>query len=297
MKKSLDIRRYFSNFKAYTKKLVITAFFDKVTVYSAQACYFVIVSAIPFICLLISIASYLIPADIYSVVDTYKMPPEIESMVRFVLEQLFATQKISLLSLSAIFAIWTASRGCDALRAGIENVYGVPASKKIFKQQALSIANTFVLILVIMVNIVFVLFGELIARALHLTAIYELIMSLGSIILFVAMSCVFGVIYSSTAKHSKNEQIRTSTKHHMPGAVFSTVGWMIFSYFYSLYIRFFPSASAIYGSLTAVLLIMLWLYVCIIILLLGAEVNKLWILRGGENAKEITDDEKIDETE
>ncbi|MBQ2705722.1 MAG: YihY/virulence factor BrkB family protein [Agathobacter sp.] len=292
MKKSLDIHAYLTNFKNYIKKLVITSFYDKVTVYAAQACYFVIVSAIPFLCLIISIASYLIPADIYSVVDTYKMPPEIEAMIRFVLEQLFATQKISLLSLSAIFAIWTASRGCDALRAGIENVYGVPASKKIFKQQALSIVNTFVLILVIMVNIIFVLFGELIAKALHLTAIYELIMSFGSIILFIVMCWVFGVIYSSTAKHSKDEKIRTSTKHHIPGSVFSTVGWMIFSYFYSLYIRFFPSASAIYGSLTAVLLIMLWLYVCIIILLLGAEVNKLWILRDEESAVEDTENIK-----
>lgn len=286
MKNQLDIKSYLTYFKNYIKKLVVTAFFDKVTVYAAQACYFVIVSAIPFLCLIISIASYLIPANIYTVVDTYKMPPEIESMVRFVLEQLFATQKVSLLSLSAIFAVWTASRGCDALRAGIENVYNVPASKKIFKQQALSIVNTFVLILVIMVNIIFILFGELIARALHLTAIYELIMSLGGIILFMVMCWVFGVIYSSTSKHSKHEKIRTSTKHHLPGAVFSTVGWMIFSKLYSLYIRFFPSASAIYGSLTAVLLIMLWLYVCIIILLLGAEVNKLWILREEEKDME-----------
>ena len=146
MKKQLDIKLYLTYFKNCIKKLVIVSFEDKITVYAAQTGYFVIVSVIPFLCLIISIASYLIPADIYSVVDTYKMPPEIEAMIRFVLEQLFATQKISLLSLSAIFAIWTASRGCDALRAGIENVYGVPASKKIFKQQALSIANTFVLI-------------------------------------------------------------------------------------------------------------------------------------------------------
>lgn len=281
MKKQLDIPTYLTSFKNYIKKLVITSFEDKVTVYAAQACYFVIVSAIPFMCLLISIASYLIPADIYQVFESYDMPAEIEHVVRAVLQQLFATQKVSLLSLSAIVAIWTASRGCDAMRAGIENVYEVPVSKKFVKQQALSVVNTFILILIIMANIVFVLFGDLIARALHLTAVYEWILSFGSVILLVVMCWVFGVIYSSTAKHSKNEKIRSSTKHHLPGAVFATLGWMLFSYFYSLYIKFFPSASAIYGSLTAVCLIMLWLYVCIIILLLGAEINKLWITREG----------------
>jgi len=158
MKKSLDISTYMMKFQNYIKKLVNISFEDKVTVYAAQASYFVIMSAIPFACLLISIASYLIPADIYVVLDTYKMPQEIEIVIRTVLEQLFATQKVSLLSLSAIIAIWTASRGCDAMRAGIENVYEVPASKKIVKQQVLSIANTFILILIIMANIVFVFF-------------------------------------------------------------------------------------------------------------------------------------------
>jgi len=279
MKKSLDISTYMMKFQNYIKKLVNISFEDKVTVYAAQASYFVIMSAIPFACLLISIASYLIPADIYVVLDTYKMPQEIEIVIRTVLEQLFATQKVSLLSLSAIIAIWTASRGCDAMRAGIENVYEVPASKKIVKQQVLSIANTFILILIIMANIVFVLFGDLMAGVLHLTTVYEWVMSFGGVILLVLMCFVFAVIYSSTAKHSKNEKIRSRTKNHLPGAVFATLGWMLFSFFYSLYIKYFPSASAIYGSLTAVCLIMLWLYVCIVILLLGAEVNKLWITR------------------
>lgn len=279
MKKSFDIQEYFANFKNYIQKLIVTSFRDKINVYAAQASYFVIVSVVPFLCLLISIVSFLIPADIYELFASYKLPKEFQSVVQFVIQQLLATQNVSLLSLSAIFAIWTASRGCDALRAGIENVYEVPASWKVVKQQVLSIVNTFILMIIIISNIVFVLFGDLIARALHLTAIYELMMSLGSVILVVVMCWVFGIIYASTAKHSKNEKIRTGTKDHLPGAVFSTVGWMIFSKLYSLYIRFFPSASAIYGSLTAVLLIMLWLYVCIIILLLGAEVNKLWILR------------------
>jgi len=117
------------------------------------------------------------------------------------------------------------------------------------------------------------------AGVLHLTTVYEWVMSFGGVILLVLMCFVFAVIYSSTAKHSKNEKIRSRTKNHLPGAVFATLGWMLFSFFYSLYIKYFPSASAIYGSLTAVCLIMLWLYVCIVILLLGAEVNKLWITR------------------
>ena len=47
-------------------------------------------------------------------------------------------------------------------------------------------------------------------------------------------------------------------------------------FFYSLYIKYSPNASYIYGGLAAICLIMLWLYFCMIIFLCGAEVNKLW---------------------
>lgn len=261
------------------KKIIDASLNDLVNVYSAQACYFIIVSAIPFLCLIISIVSFLIPADIYMIFDSYAMPQEIKEVIQTVIAQLLATQKVSLLSISALIALWTASRGSDALRAGIESVYEVPRSKKIFKQQALSIVNTFILIVIILLNVVVLLFGEAITKALYLTNVIDVFVDFGSIILFVVMCFVFDIIYTSTAKHSKNEHIRSGIKSHMPGAIFATVGWRVFSYFYALYIRYFPSASAIYGSLTAACLIMLWLYVCVIILLMGAEINKFFIIQ------------------
>lgn len=273
-----NTKQRLENIINYIIKFIESMNKDLVMVYAAQASYFVILSAIPFLCLLISIASFLIPADVYTTFKGYAMPEEIRGVVEAVIEQLLATQKVSLLSISAVFALWTASRGSDAMRAGLENVYEVPPSKKYIKQQIMSIINTFVLLVVIIGNVILVLFGEVIAEVLHLTAVVNAIGGYGEIILFVIMCLVFAIVYTSTAKHSKNEKLRSSIKNHLPGAVVATLGWMIFSYCYALYIRYFPSASAIYGSLTAVCLIMLWLYVCMIIMLLGAEVNKLVIL-------------------
>ena len=272
--------------KTNIKKLIEASLDDLVNVYSAQACYFIIVSAIPFLCLIISFASFLIPEDIYMIFENYNIPQEIKAVIQEVIAQLFATQKVSLLSISALVALWTASRGSDALRAGLESVYEVPRSKKVLKQQVLSIVNTFILIIIILVNVVVLLFGEAITSALHLTEVIDFIMNFAPLWLFIAMCFVFDIIYMSTAKHSKNEHIRSGIKSHMPGAIFATVGWMLFSYCYALYIRYFPSASAIYGSLTAVCLIMLWLYVCVMILLMGAEINKLSITNKVERQKQ-----------
>ena len=62
-------------------------------------------------------------------------------------------------------------------------------------------------------------------------------------------------------------------RRQLPGALFSTFGWMLFSYGFSMYFNFFSRFSYMYGSLTAIILLMLWIYFCICILFLGAEIN------------------------
>ena len=66
---------------------------------------------------------------------------------------------------------------------------------------------------------------------------------------------------------------RHSLKSQLPGALFSTLGWIVFSGLFSLYFNNFSNYSYMYGSLTAVVVLMLWLYICICILLIGAELN------------------------
>lgn len=260
--------------KTNLKNLMESTERDRVMVYAAQASYFVLMSVIPFICLLISVVSFFIPADIYTIYEAYPMPEELEKILFAVIDQLFATQKVSLLSISAIIALWTASRGADAVLVGLENVYHEEAAKDVVKQQLKSLASTVILIIVLLANVIFSLFGAAIAEILHLTRFYNIIMYFSIPIMFIAMCAAFTIIYSLVGKVGK-VRWKDRIMQHLPGAVFTTIGWLVFSYGYALYLRFFPSASAIYGSLTAVCLIMLWLYICIVILLLGAELNKL----------------------
>lgn len=272
----------------YTKKLIASTDRDRVMLYAAQASYFVIVSIIPFVCLLISVFSFFIPADIYSIFDAYDFPQEVEEILHKVLDQLFATQKVSLLSISAVIALWTASRGADSIRVGLERVYHEKPSKGFIKQQLKSLVSTIILIVVLLANMVFSVFGAVIAEMLNAQLLYDVIVYLSTPILFVMMCAGFTIIYAFVGKIGKVKW-KERIEQHLPGAVFTTVCWMLFSYGFTLYIHYFPSASAIYGSLTAVCLLMLWVYVSVIILLLGAEVNKL-ILR---NKGIIVSDETI----
>lgn len=259
------------------KKLIASTQRDHVFVYTAQASYFVIVSVIPFICLLISVFSFFIPTDIYSIFDSYELPAEIEGFAHAIIDQLFATQKVSLLSISAVIALWTASRGADAIRVGLERVYHEKPSKGFFKQQLKSLTSTIIFILVLLLNVAFSMFGPVVAEMLNVKPVYDIIRYLSTPILFVMMCAAFAILYAFFGKIGKVNW-KERFLQHLPGAVCATIGWSLFSSGFSLYIHYFPSASAIYGSLTAVCLFMLWVYVCVLILLLGAEVNKV-ILR------------------
>ena len=66
---------------------------------------------------------------------------------------------------------------------------------------------------------------------------------------------------------------RTNLKRQIPGAVFAAIGWMIISWIFSVYVDVFQGFSDMYGSLTTIVLIMLWMYFCMYTILLGGVVN------------------------
>ena len=68
----------------------------------------------------------------------------------------------------------------------------------------------------------------------------------------------------------------------LPGGILASIGWLVFSDIYSIYVENFSSYSNIYGSVYAVAIAMLWLYCCLSILLYGGALNK-YLMEGKEN--------------
>lgn len=278
---------------SYIKSVVDVITEDRVTVYAAQASFFVITSSVPFISLLIALVGLLLP-------DQTTIPPL--SLPIFdssgagtagsgeIFTQMFSEFKtvpsVSLLSFSAVTTLWTASRGISAIRSGIETVYGVNKGSGFVKHRMNSIVTTLLFIVSLTALTVLLLFGDKLTTFLsgiiggRITDLFEL---LRIPMLALVMAVFFTAMYSMIA--SRSSLVEHSVWLHIPGGLFSSVGWLIFSYFYSIYIDHFPGASKVYGGLAAVCMIMLWLYFCMIILLLGAEINKLYFAGKKLNSK------------
>ena len=123
-------------------------------------------------------------------------------------------------------------------------------------------------------SLVVLVFGNRIQQFLEnalpiLARISAYIISIRTILAIALMTISFSLMYKILPN------TKTHLRHQLPGAVFSALGWMIFSLVYSIYIDNYSNFSYTYGSLAAVILLMLWLYFCMYIFLIGAEIN-MW---------------------
>ena len=243
---------------------------DQITVYSAQASFYLIISVFPFVMLLISLVGYFIPIPERTIIASLEafLPDTVKPAVAVIADELFG-KSIHVISVTAITALWSASRGIAAVERGIRKVYKTPGRKLFIADYAASVVYTVIFIVAILLTLVLQVFGNVIIDFAEKYIVFNAteIVLIKGVLFFVTMCIIFQLMYYIFDRR------RIKMKFHMPGAAFSTAGWMIFSNIYSIYIDNFANYSYIYGSLTAVVLLMLWLYFCVMILLLGAELN------------------------
>ncbi len=301
MKKSKVIS--FAKIRQEIVDIIIETVGDQVNVYAAQASFFIIISVIPFIILLLSLAKYVIDVDWVVGWIENQISGDIGSLLQSVLAEVTEKAGISLVSITAISTLWSSSRGVNAVIRGIWGAYGIRINENFLFDILRSLFYTLSFILTILGSLVALVFADSIrgfceSRYPIATMIFDIIIQCSTIVFIIVLTLFFALIYNTASKKgkrlSKDAYIGLSDKlprgylAQMPGAVFAALGWVLFSYFYSLYIRYFPTASYLYGSLAAIVFLMLWLYICMMILIYGAEINKFifrkWSKRKGKIA-------------
>lgn len=260
------------NVLRYLSRLIKRIFSDEITVYSAQASFYIIISAFPFVMLLMSLASFFPPFSTQTMMDWINAvcPSAIKATVISLANELFA-KSVPLVSVAAVTALWSSSRGIAALERGVRRVYRTRRSSSLVADALMSLLYTFMFIAMILATLILQVFGNLISglmiKYIHFSITDKILIK--GVFLFAVLTVVFQLMYYFFNKR------QSRFGKNLPGAVFSAVGWVAFSKIYSIYIDNIANYSYIYGSLTAIVLLMLWLYFCVIIFLIGAEINNL----------------------
>ncbi len=258
---------------------------DKLPQFAAQSSFYICISAIPFVMLILSLARIIVPDltdDLIYIVRT-SIPASAHELLDIVVADISGKTAFPLISTAALSTLWASSRGLSAVVRGVSAVYDKKYGGSIISRVVRSILYTAIFIVVIVATLALLVFGKYLKDSME-KSLGEVPMFIRykEIIGFLVLTVFFAVLYYLVAKGAFSSSLFKWDKgscvkfgRQFPGAAVAAAGWILFSFFYSLYFDVFPRFSYIYGSLAAIVFFMLWIYFCILILLAGAEINKI----------------------
>ena len=243
----------------------------QIPVYAANACYFLAISIFPALLLILASLRYtaLSATDLIRLLEGI-LPGALMGAAESLIVSTYYNSSAGLVGISALAALWSASRGIHGLLAGLNRIYDVPEDRGWLYTRLICVGYTFVLLLLVILTLVFQVFGEALADRLWLESPLLGLIDWQSLWLLGAQVMVFGLIYVALP----NQHSRFWA--NLPGAAVAALGWQGFSKGFSLYVdRILERYTNIYGSVYTVAIGLLWVYCCMCILLFGGLLNRI----------------------
>lgn len=250
---------------------------DNVTAYAAQSAYFTLLSMIPFLLFFGALLKYT-PVSLDFLVKGVNLvlPDYISGFLVSIIRETYESS-VGLISLSAIFAIWSSARGIQYLTEGLNKMYDLEETRNWVVLRFWASIYTFIMIFSLILMLVLLVFGRTLQHWLTkyfpvLAGFTSILLRLKSLIGIGSLTFIFALFYWAFPNRKGKGGNRITYLRQLPGAFICAVAWYVFSFGVSVYVNYFHGFSS-YGSLTTIALIMFWLYVCMYILMVCAEVN------------------------
>lgn len=245
---------------------------DQVRAHSAEAAFFLMMCCFPLLMLLITMLKYtsITPEDI---IDTMEglTPFEMREMVEPILNSIY-NQTIALVSSTVIVAVWTAGKSVLGMADGLNAIYRIDEPSNYVVTRLRAAAYIVVLVLAIGISLVMLVMGYgfsgyVSEKITLLSFLPDFSTIIPALIVMLMLVGLFLLMYS----YLPNRRMKMSSQ--LPGAIFAAVAWSLFSFIFSIYLEFSTNMSVVYGSLTTLAVVMLWLYACMYLWFIGAEIN------------------------
>lgn len=244
--------------------------------YAAQSAYFFMLSMIPIILLLLTIVQFtpVTEADVMTAMVQVFPEKNMQNFMVTIVNEVY-NQSRTVIPITAIVALWSAGKGVLAMSSGLNSVYKIHETRNYVYLRIRASFYTIIFILAIVLGLVLSVFGNSIGifinhRFPFLKDTMNIILQLRAVVSFVVMTVFSLLVY----RFLPNRKVKLRTL--VPGAVFTSLGWLIISFVFSMYLSIFRGFSGLYGSMTAIILVMLWLYFCMYAMLLGSLLNSFW---------------------
>lgn len=253
-----------SNFSSEMKRKNINA-------YAASTAFFFFLSIVPMLIVICSIIPFtpLTEGNLVEAV-TEVVPDMADSLIISLISDVY-DKSAGIMSVAIIATIWSAGKGVMALMQGLNAVNGVEEKRNYFVVRGIASFYTLVMLVVVVLSLFLNVFGnQLVNLILHrlpqLKQLVSFLMNFRFAVVWLVMTVLFAAIYA----YVPNELLHF--KEQIPGAAFTSIVWSIFSWGFSIYVTY-GNSYGIYGSLSIIIIILLWMYFCMYIILIGAYLN------------------------
>ena len=245
-----------------------------IPIHAANAGFFMILSIFPALVLVLSLLRYT-GLQVSSLVELLAsiipapLMPTIEDLVLSTYENSSGT----LVGVSALTVVWSASKGVHGLMKGLNTVYGVSEDRGWFYTRFISVLYTFLFFGLLLMTLTLHVFGSTLLKLLPITRNTLLRVLTGIVdfrffLLLFLQSGVFMLIFAFLPNG------RNRLRDTVPGALMASLGWLTISDLFSIYVENFASLRNIYGSVYTIALSMLWLYLCLSLVFYSAAFNQ-----------------------
>ncbi|OPF51040.1 ribonuclease BN [Clostridium baratii] len=248
---------------------------DDIFALASQLAYYLILSFFPFLIFLITLIGFsnLNNTEVLEGLQSI-LPTAVFELTSSTISEVINSQNTGILGISGVLAIWAAASAFRAVIKGVNKAYDVDEDRSFIKRTIIGMISVIALALTIMCTLAMLVFGDLIGEFLNRFLPFEHLINfiwniLRYAIIIAMMIVVFAMIYKvAPAKRIKFRSV-------LPGAIITTIGWLIASLAFSYYVNNFSNYSRLYGSLWAVFVLMTWLFMTSIVFILGVEINSV----------------------
>jgi len=262
---------------AFSKTLAKRISDNALTDRAATLAYYFVFALFPFLFTLVTLAAYL-PVqnpiqDLVARLDPL-MPDEAMAIIRTQLQKLATEQRPRLLTFGLGLALWSASRGIDALRTALNLSYDVKESRPWWRVQLMAVAITVATSALMLLAIAGLAIGSSaglwVASKLHVDQFWLLIWGwLRWPITAAGVMLVLALLYYFLP------DVKQEWRYVTPGSLLGTLLWLLMTWAFSIYAENFGSYDKTYGAIGGIIVLVTWFYISGFVFTLGGEVNAL----------------------
>ena len=246
----------------------------RLTTYSSSCAYYLFMSLVPVIMLLVSVLQYTpLTRDVVLEAVADYVPDSLYEIVYFIVTSIYNGGRVAL-TVSILLTIWSASACMKALLRGMDSVYDAERKEDYIRFSLRACFYMIIFVFILMLSFLVMVYGgkilDYIEQSMPVNHSLDFLFTLAKYLRFVIILALLALVFCLLYKWMPARRLKF--RRQLPGAVFSSVAWAAFSFIFSFYVSLSDRFGA-YGYIGTIMVAMIWIFYCFYFLLLGGFIN------------------------